>query len=85
MSFSSAPLEGVVVIVVDAKDSADRIERALSQAGATVFTADGDEACRAVLAKIQPHFAVIDPVISGGSGPQSVAWMLFSLLVFTRN
>ncbi|WP_421365834.1 hypothetical protein [Agrobacterium tumefaciens] len=51
MRFSSAPLEGVVVIVVDVRASTDKIEKALSHAGATVFTADGDEACRAVLAK----------------------------------
>ncbi|WP_421406630.1 hypothetical protein [Agrobacterium tumefaciens] len=78
MSFSSALLEGVVVIVVDARESADRIERALSHAGATVFVTDGDDACRAILQKIQPHFAVVDPAVSGGTEPQGMAWMLFS-------
>ncbi|MGE7368329.1 hypothetical protein ACQKKX_04560 [Neorhizobium sp. NPDC001467] len=77
MEHSSAPLEGIAVIVVDAPSETPRIEKALSQAGAAVFIADGVEACRAILEKIQPHFAVIDPEEAGGRGPQSAAWMLF--------
>jgi ActR/RegA family two-component response regulator len=78
MSLSLAPLEGVVGIVVDVQESARRIEKAFTQAGAAVFMADDDQDCRGILKKIQPHFAVIDPAVSDGSGPQSLAWMLFS-------
>ncbi len=78
MSLSTAPLEGVVVIVVDADQEARQMEMALARSGAAVFVAKSDEGCRAILAKVVPHFAVIDPTVSGGTGPQSLAWMLFS-------
>ncbi len=50
----------------------------MSNARATVFVADGEEACRTVLSKVQPHFAVIDPACTGGAGPKGLAWTLFS-------
>lgn len=78
MEHSSAPLEGIVVIVVETPEGAARIEKALSQQGAAVFVADGDDSCREILGRVSPHFAVIDPTVSGGSGPQSLAWTLFS-------
>lgn len=78
MNFSSPPLEGVVIIVIDELPIAHQIERGLSNAGATVFVADGEVACRTVLSQVQPHFAVIDPTCAGGTGPQSLAWTLFS-------
>jgi len=75
---SSAPLEGVVVIVVDAPEQASQIEKALSQAGAAVFVAHDQSDIQTVLTKVAPHFAVIDPTAADGTGPASGAWMLFS-------
>ncbi|WP_421423991.1 hypothetical protein [Agrobacterium rosae] len=77
MEHLSAPLEGVVVVVVDTNDSAQRIEKALSNAGAAVFTAHNADGIRKVLETVSPHFAVIDPAWSGDTGPQSAARMLF--------
>lgn len=77
MEHLSAPLEGVVVVVVDTPDSAQRIEMALSNAGAAVFTAHNAEEIREVLETVSPHFAVLDPTWLDGTGPQSAARMLF--------
>lgn len=79
MSLSTAPLEGVVVLIVDITEKARQMEMALSRSGATVFVASGDEDCRAILTKVTPH-AVIHPTVTGGSGPQSLAGMLFTHL-----
>ena len=46
MGINSGSLEGVVVIVLDAWDSARLIDKALSRAGAAVFLADGDDSSR---------------------------------------
>lgn len=77
-SRASAPLEGVVVIVIDTFESARKVETALASAGATVFVAHEDPGCRDLLKRISPHFAVIDPTVSEGSAPQGLAWILFS-------
>ena len=73
----SAPLEGVVVIVVDTPADAKRIEKALSNAGAAVFLAQHPDEIRRVFETVSPHFAVIDPASAGGTGPHSAGWMLF--------
>jgi hypothetical protein len=39
MEISTAPLEGIVVIVVDGAEDSVRIEKALSHSGAAVFVA----------------------------------------------
>ncbi|RYF02334.1 MAG: hypothetical protein EOO77_32705, partial [Oxalobacteraceae bacterium] len=44
---------------------------------AAVFTASGDEDTRDILARVTPHFAVIDPTTAGVSGPQRTVWMLY--------
>lgn len=54
MNLSTAPLEGVVVIVVDADEKARQLEKALSRSGAAVFVASADGDCRDILAKITP-------------------------------
>ena len=77
MGHPSPPLEGVVVIVIDAPEAAKHIEKAFANAGAATFVATNDDECRALLQRISPHFAIVDPTISGG-GPQSMAWTLLS-------
>ncbi len=76
MGYTSPPLEGVVVIVIDAPEAAKHIEKAFGNAGATTFVAGEDDGCRA-LQRISPHFTIVDPSVSGG-GPQSMAWTLIS-------
>ncbi len=75
---SSAPLEGVVVLIVDTPDCTRILERPLAEAGAAVFIAHDQKGISVALRGITPHFAVIDPTASGGTGPQSAAWMFFS-------
>jgi ActR/RegA family two-component response regulator len=72
MKHSQAPLEGIVVRVIDADGSARQLDRALSQVSAATFVAHDDETCRDLMKRIAPHFAVVDPSVSGG-GPQSMA------------
>ncbi len=77
MEQAAAPLEGVVVVVIDAADTARQLELALGQAGATTFFARDDDGLRELMERISPHFAVVDPTFSGG-GSESIAWKLFS-------
>ncbi len=77
MEVSTAPIEGIVVIVVDDEEDAPRIERSLAQAGAAVFVAHDRSAVLAVMTKVTPHFAVIDPASVGGTSPDGVAKALF--------
>lgn len=77
MEISTATLEGIVVIVVDTAMDAPRTERALSQAGATVFIAHDRQNILDVLTKVTPHFAVIDPTVVDGTSPDSAARMFF--------
>jgi len=78
MNNPSAPLEGIVVLLVDAPEETGRLEKPLAQAGAAVFVAHDEEGISVALRGITPHFAIIDPTASGGMGPQSAAWMFFS-------
>lgn len=43
MTLSTAPLEGVVVIVVDTEQEAHQMGMALARSGAAVFVASSDE------------------------------------------
>lgn len=79
MSPSSAPLEGVVVLVIDEPHAASRIERLLASRGAAVFVAHDDDGCLKHLENIVPHFAVVDPSVTV-DGPTGAAWRLFSHL-----
>ncbi|MGO7981452.1 hypothetical protein ACC691_26460 [Rhizobium johnstonii] len=65
MGHSSPPLEGVVVMIIDAPEAAKHIEKVFGNAGATTFVAGDDDECRALLQRISPHFAIVDPSISG--------------------
>lgn len=69
---SSAPLEGVVVLVIDEPHAASRIEKSLASRGAAVFVAHDDDGCLRHLESIDPHFAVIDPSVTVG-GPMGAA------------
>lgn len=76
MTISAAPLEGIVVIIVDSPKSAPRVEKALSQAGAAAFVAHDSAGVAALLERIEPHFAVVDPN-EGGAGAGSIARTFF--------
>lgn len=71
MNPSSAPLEGVVVLVIDEPDAASRIEKSLATHGAAVFVAHDESGCLKHLESINPHFAVVDPTVTvgGPTGP----------------
>jgi PleD family two-component response regulator len=45
MGRSSAPVEGIVVIVIDTDEAARAIDRALAETGAATFVAHDDESC----------------------------------------
>lgn len=49
------------VIVIDLDETARQLQSALSQSGAAVFVASGEEDYSDILAWVTPHFAVIDP------------------------
>ena len=89
MSISAAPLEGIVVVIVDGPEEAPRIERALSQAGAAAFTAHDGPGVVALLKSIEPHFAVIDPAVAGSGGAEIAGQMFFErescrVIVYSR-
>ncbi len=62
---------------MDTVEDAPRIDRALSQAGATVFVAHNRQDILDVLMKVTPHFAVIDLTAVDGTSPDSAARMFF--------
>lgn len=90
MEISTAPLEGIVVIVMDGAEDAGRIEKTLSHYGAAVFVAHDRDGLVATLEKVTPHFAVIDPTAANGTAPDSVARMFFEhescrLILYSAN
>ncbi|WP_442061455.1 hypothetical protein [Rhizobium johnstonii] len=53
------------MMIIDAPEAAKHIEKVFGNAGATTFVAGDDDECRALLQRISPHFAIVDPSISG--------------------
>ncbi|MDG3576957.1 MULTISPECIES: hypothetical protein [Rhizobium] len=58
---STPPLEGVVVIVQDEADTARKLELALSQKGATVFTTSTIRETVDLMWSLKPSAVVLDP------------------------
>ncbi|MBY3048722.1 response regulator [Rhizobium laguerreae] len=77
MSFPAPPLEGFIVVVQHRPDVARRIESALSQAGATVFTASTAAETIEVMNRYQSHLVVVDTHDADGVFNQDVVFAAF--------
>lgn len=60
MIFPASPLEGLAVIVQDEPSTARRLELALAQAGAAVFTTRTSQETVPEMRRLQPRIVVID-------------------------
>ncbi|WP_164902755.1 response regulator [Rhizobium sp. WSM1325] len=60
MTLSTPPLEGTVVVVQDEPGVARRLELALSQAGAAVFTTRTSQETASLMRRLQPRIVVMD-------------------------
>ncbi|MBY5336395.1 hypothetical protein HFO99_21100 [Rhizobium leguminosarum] len=60
MTFATPPLEGIVVIIQDESPTARRLELALAQAGAAVFTTRRSQETVAEMRRLQPRIIVMD-------------------------